>query len=513
MIGEEDYSTNLPALGRFKPGEISGVTSPDPWIGLVVTGISGEPIRFSMTESLDNIVSTAQLTLLNAYFDEGVIKPALRGEELTEEDYARFKTTSVSSVTPHIQPNAEITVTEYGYGWCTTKWRIVSGTLYEDSNGIPYCDLQLESLTQAIVDKKFKASDVGCGGESVAFVLKEYYDDALYYNNKHSVFDDYAEVITPEEEKRRAYAEDPEATRNNSDFVAENSDNIIIFSDAADLAGILFGCLPTPGSIETGSASINFSPIKKMLNNGESTWSIIQNLLETNNLMGRWKRDGSWITWKASGLPDSDDASEEIAAAGGYIPTGTYISNKGINDDANLFNPLVTTVDVAECTDGSGIKFTTSKEGVANIAHVTGYIGVYDEEGHWLVGEQSEVKITVTNPVASALLYDEEVEIYVSISPDYLFTSISQIAAYGKAELLKTILGSKGVAVESTSMPLSVEVGQTIRAASSIGSTKFTVTHLSRTTDAQQKKCVTSVTGTKIEAGGGGSSPTYIGWV
>ena len=147
-IGEEDYSSNLPALSRFKPGHVSGGAGQGELDVTLETNLAGEPIRFTLNESFDNIVSSGTLTMLNAIIgDEGEQQVGVMGEVKTEEDEAKWGTLYESAP---IEPNQLVWVTEAGggLGECTTYWRVVGVTSYLNEENIPYYEIQLESMAK-----------------------------------------------------------------------------------------------------------------------------------------------------------------------------------------------------------------------------------------------------------------------------------------------------------------------------------------------------------------------------
>ena len=78
------------------------------------------------------------------------------------------------------------------------------------------------------------------------------------------------------------------------------------------------------------------------------------------------------------------------------------------------------------------------------------------------------------------------------IGEDYL----GVLACWGMKELYKTVLSARGANVMSDGLPLVIEVGMTVSGTSSLmGGVTFFVSTLDRTTDVQQNKCSTSISG------------------
>jgi hypothetical protein len=108
-----------------------------------------------------------------------------------------------------------------------------------------------------------------------------------------------------------------------------------------------------------------------------------------------------------------------------------------------------------------------------------------------------QITIRITSNWGREVLKGQDVAMTASISEDYKLADESQIAAYGKRELYKTIQNARGATWESTRVPLKVEPGMTLVGESSLyGTISLYVTSMSRTTDAQQGTITTSITGT-----------------
>mgnify|MGYP000905318573 CR=1 FL=1 len=168
-----------------------------------------------------------------------------------------------------------------------------------------------------------------------------------------------------------------------------------------------------------------------------------------------------------------------------------------IYDEDDIANPPNGAVEEAS-KNHQGLQMTYSKAGVCSICHVEGYVGLKDEEGDWIPGIGKKENITVTSQIARNILEGEDVEMTASIDENYCLTSLIELEKFGMRELGKTIRAARGAVYNSEDIPLSVEAGCDYGV--------MTVTALNRTTDAQQNKISTGLTGYR-----GGTSSTGSG--
>jgi hypothetical protein len=106
-VDEIIEENNLPALGRFAPGSISGIGTTQLKVTLK-TNLAGEPIRFTMHESLSSIVSSATLVMLNADISElGETTKGPLATNPTEEDMARWPDMVMGA---SVEPNQKVEV-------------------------------------------------------------------------------------------------------------------------------------------------------------------------------------------------------------------------------------------------------------------------------------------------------------------------------------------------------------------------------------------------------------------
>lgn len=488
---DEDYSTNLEALGRFKPGYVSWAEGETGSLDVLLsTNLAGEPIRFTMNESLDNIVSSATLTMLNAIIENDSQEDGVMSETHTEEDEAKWGTlygdpTIGQGAT--VEPNQLVTVTESGgplLGTCTTYWRVVGVTAYIDENEVPYYDVQLEGMGQIAIDTKFDPSTVVKDSGTAMFVQKSYYDRFMFLHQLDANEDGY--VTKEEEEEYEAEEKNPIISKKLTKvryIVATPQDWIKPFIDQISAGGLDCGA---------GIEGITIVPLECKYKKGESCWQIIVDILGLAGRIPRFNRAGKLITLNT-------DTGIWSFAPNGFGENGAPIYGEG--EDGN---PLEDT-DIGNF--GSGIQLSYSKEGVCNQATVSAYLVHQDKDGYWVPNSILPSEVTVVSQAGTNILNGEIVDMVVQVDERYLLQSEEPLAKFGQKELYKTIIGAKSATYDSETVPLNVEVGMTITGSSKLGgTTTIFITALSRTTDAQQNKIRTSISGTRGGSGISGSS-------
>lgn len=488
-----EYS-NLPALGRFSPGGVSWADNSGELDVKLETNLAGEPIRFTMNESLDNIVSSATLTLLNATIgDEGEQILGVTGEAVTEEDEAKWGT--LYDRAP-VEPNQLVTVTESGggLGECTTYWRVVGVTSYLDEEDVPYYEVQLEGMGQIAVNEKFDPSKIVKETTMAWFYTREYYDS---YRNKAQVDADNDGYVTAEETETTSPTV-INTIANGTRYIVESPDEYLKpFLAQLTAAGLSCGCGAIPG--------ITTVPIESNISKGESCWQIIEDILGFNGYIARFTRDKRLITIDLAN-PDSSWS---------FMPEAKSDSGSPIYAPEDIANPPLVETDIGNF--GSGIQLSYSKEGVYSRAMVTGYVGKIDEDGLWQVDGEEPKKQSVEYPAGLNILNGEIVELAVQVDERYQLSSMDQLISFGQKELYKSVISARSATYDSETVPLVVEVGMTICGDSKLsGSTKMFITALNRTTDAQQNTIQTGLSGTRVfdaskteDSGGGNNS---MGW-
>lgn len=490
MPGDEDYSNNLPALGRFKPGYIAGAEGETGELDVTLsTNLAGEPIRFTMNESLDNIVSSATLTMLNATIGDGGIQyDGVMGEEHTEEDEAQWGTLYESAP---VEPNQLVTVTEAGggLGTCTTYWRVVGVTAYLDENDVPYYEVQLEGMGQIAIDTKFDPSLIVSDTNAAYFVLQEYYDDVAEAFQVDLDNDGYVE---PEEQTEASNA-DPiiGSIVAGSRYLVESPDQYLSpFLAQITAKGLDCGDGATDG--------ITLVPFDTTYTKGEGCWNIISDILGFAGKMARFKRDKRLVVMDVGGTEGWS-----------YMPSGQADDGTAIYDQADIDNPPLQDTDIGNF--GAGLQLSYSKEGVYSQALVSGFLGSVNEEGKWIT-QATPTLVTVTSNAGKGVLNGEIVELVVQVDERHRLAEASALENFGKKELYKTVIGAKSATYDSESVPLAVEVGMNITGSSKLGgTTSIFITALNRTTDAQQNKITTGISGTRV-ASESDSVENNMGW-
>lgn len=476
-IGDEDYSTNLEALGRFKPGHISWAEGETGELDVTLaTNIAGEPIRFTMNESLDNIVSNATLTMLNATIgDDGLQYDGVMSEEHTEEDTAQWGTLYAGAP---VEPNELVWVTEAGggLGSCTTYWRVIGVTAYLDENDVPYYEVQLEGMGQIAIDTKFDPSLVVTNADQAYFLLKDYYDSIKSTFQQDIDNDGY---ISEEEE----------------DIISDVKN--IIESKTAYLSSFL-SQISAKGLSCGAGIEVSLVPLEAVYSKGDSCWQIITDVLSLNGMMARFNR--------AKRLIVMDITSEEPEWS--FTPSGIGEDGVGIYDQADIDNPPLGSADIG--TFDRGLQLSYSKDGVFSQAVVEGYLGTKDEYDTWRVNKGQPTKLIVVSQIGMNILNGEIVELAVQVDDRYMLENEEALEKYGLRELHKTAIGARSATYDSEAVPLSVEVGMTVSGSSKLGGgTEIYITALNRTTDAQQNKITTGLSGTRV---GGAGGENTMGW-
>jgi hypothetical protein len=490
-IGEEDYSNNLEALGRFKPGAISGAEGETGELDVTLaTNLAGEPIRFTLNESLDNIVSSGTLTMLNATIgDDGIQYDGVMGEEHTEEDEAKWGELYDSAP---VEPNQLCWVTEAGggLGECTTYWRVVGVTAFLDEEEVPYYEVKLEGMGQIAIDTKFDPSKIVTDPSTAYFVAQDLYDTLLEQSQADADNDGY--LSDSEEEAATGI---PVQISNTAEgvryLIPDNSSYLKPFADQIAANGLDCG-----GGFMDG---LEFVPIECVYKKGESCWQIIETILGFSGLVARFNREKKLITSKVG---------ETTWSA---MPTGKSDGGDLIYDQEDIDNPPLGETDIGEFESGLQLGYT--KEGVYSTAFVSGYLGKTGEDDSWLPGEQQPIEIPeVVSPAGMNILNGQKVEMSIQIDERYRLENEAALENYALKELFKTAMSAKSATYDSESVPLAVEVGMVVMGSSKLGgATSMYVTALNRTTDAQQNTIQTGISGTRVPSEAD-STENNMGW-
>jgi hypothetical protein len=488
MPGDEDYSKNLPALGRFKPGYVAGAEGSTGELDVTLTtNLAGEPIRFTMNESLDNIVSSATLTMLNATIGDGGIQyDGVMGEEHTEEDEAQWGTLYNSAP---VEPNQLVTVTEAGggLGTCTTYWRVVGVTAYLDENDVPYYEVQLEGMGQVAIDTKFDPSMLVTDTKQAYFVQYKYYMDMLDAFQIDKNNDGYVSA----DEATEASESNPVVS------TITAGARYIVPEKIAWLSPFLYQL--SQNGLDCGAVSdgTDLVPLECTYKAGESCWQIISDILGLNGKMARFTRDKRMIV------------IDLLEGSWSYMPRNMTWEGNPVYDQTDLDNPPLPDTNIGNF--GRGIQLSYSKEGVYSQALVSGFLGQDNGDGAWIVDAKQPIETVVTSEAGKNILNGEVVELAVQVDERYKLESEDALKNYGQKELYKTVIGARSATYDSESVPLNVEVGMTVNGSSKLGgTTAIFITALNRTTDAQQNKISTGISGTRVLEGGGDSND--MGW-
>lgn len=439
------------ALGRFKPGTVSGV-----WNGTtgkkigLETSLTGEAIRFSLNESLTSIVSSGTLVMLNADISElGEIQQGVLGDPITEEDEAMWGEFPEGRTS--VEPNQRVWVTETrGEETCTTYWRVVSFNAYSDENGVPYCDVELESESAIIAEMKFNAKDAGSADNFIYYITDipmggpGYWTSLKYWDAYYASFAD--EYIVEEDDEDIT----SDVLASCRTIVTGSNDYLAKFVELMRDRWVEF----TPAEL-----TLTYLPCVKVYHTGDNIWDIFSEILAMNKQTARFTRAREMIVWDV----DSPDA-----------PLGD--------------------LDVGEL--GTGLSASYSKEGVITDGVVYGWIGKI-ENGYWVPDEPEKASKNVTMKAGINITNGEKVEETYEIPVDYLLERSPEVLInWGKTEMYKTILAARGASVDSEGLPLVCEVGMSVQGTSKVmGAIGFFVSTLSRNTDIQQQKISTSISG------------------
>lgn len=456
--------SNLPALGRFRVTDVGSYTDAETNVALA-TNLSGEPIRFTLNESMSSIVSSASLVILNAEIDElGEMSMGVLGEWApTEEDQALWGTIVEGA---SVEPNQMVWVTEtFGAETCTTYWRVVDFQTYVDENSIPYCEVNLESLPMIALNAKIDPSKLGSSDKSfILILLKEYWESLLYWKDVYTVY-----VDGYNGEDTDVTSESLASCRKIVTGSEEYINPIIDLLKGDEATAVNYWSFAVEGL-----PTLENLPLEKMLFESDKAWDVFIELLGMNGYTARFTRDKRLIFW-------SLDSSEP--------PLG----------------------DTSVGTLGTGLTLSYSKEGVVTHGTVKGYVGV-KKDGYWIPNGSEEKSTEVVSTSALNITNGEKVKETYEIPVDTLLVDETYRAVmrnWGMREIYKTVLAARGASVNSEGLPLAVEVGMTVTGTSSlIGQVSFFVSSLNRQTDVQQKKVNTSISGSVNMIG----SSSEIGW-
>lgn len=462
-------SNNLRPLSRFLPvelGEADGVFTKKITLK---SNLAGEPLVFTLNETLSTIVSTASLKMLNAQIgDLGQTISGVINARYTEEDTARWGTSYAGAT---VEPNqrvevweilGEYEVTDDGYEAinggevCNTHWRVKGATFYTDENEIPYCDIDLESLTQIAVDSKIDPKQMGSTEDFIQFYDSEYYWNVVNSLQAVGVADGYENLpdgLSPIFNGTRV-------------VIKYKSGYLDRFFDMLRLSGYDFGMQIkdnegnwTTVVSENFYLATSYIPAHKKYTKGESTWDIIQTLLSFNGLLCRFNRANNLIWWE----------EYKLGAPLDIVDIGTF---------------------------GVGFKYSYTKEGVYSNAVVTGNIGSIDSAGNWIPTNNSETTVHITSQTSLNILNGEIVENTISVDADYLLADKKMIENYGKCQMKMAEISAKGISYDANNLPLSLEVGMIVVGSSPlVGTVSMLVNQLSRTTDVSQAVITTNISG------------------
>jgi hypothetical protein len=458
-----------PALSRFKchavPGDGSGAR-----LVTILTNLAGRAIRFTLNETIDNIVSGGTLTMLNAIIDElGEIQKGVLGQAASEEDKAKWKT--IYEGAP-VEPNQYVyvkeiwgsfTVNEEGdiqlgedSEMCTTYWRVVNFASYVDDNDIPFCDVTLESMSKMAIESTLKPVD-----------FASTFTEAMLFRNE-----DYHESLKIHEE-----------IWNNHQFYQPAGDAEEIFGTGLRLINdpniwleLLIIQLAVDGFqyAEALPRVLERMPLEKVYKHGEETWQAIEELLSFNAKCMRFRRDKTVLIW-----------------------------------DVGAVSIIPEIIELGEL--GNGLRLQYTKENVFSNAVVKGFLGVKDENDQWKPETILPYSVNVESAGAANILNGQKVEQIFEVPADYLLENEEFLYMYGMKELYKTVLSARGVSVNGGSIPLVTEVGMIATGDSEIGgTTEFLITTVSRTTDVESQTIETSLTGNALALSAFDTTDTWV---
>jgi hypothetical protein len=362
---------------------------------------------------------------------------------------------------------------------------VVGVTAYLDENDVPFYEVQLEGMGQIAIDTKFDPSLIVTDSKQAFFVLGEYYEAMTAAFQVDLDNDGY---ITEEES-------DPENPATVNSLM--NSVRYVVDDRIAYLSPF-FAQISAKGLSCGAGAEVGLVPLEAVYRKGDSCWQIITDILAINGKFARFARDKRLVLIDISG--------EDSAWA--FTPSGLGEDGVAIYDQEDIDNPPLGDTDVGQFDQG--LQLSYSKEGVYSQALVSGYIGTKDEYDTWIVSVKQPTEVVVTSQAGMNILNGEVVEMAVQVDERYMLEEASALEKHGQRELFKTTIGARSATYDSESVPLSVEVGMTISGSSKLGGgTSIYVTALNRTTDAQQNKITTGLSGTRT---GGGSGENTQGW-
>jgi len=192
------------------------------------------------------------------------------------------------------------------------------------------------------------------------------------------------------------------------------------------------------------------------------------------------------------------------------MPTAKADDGTPIYDQEDIDNPPLQDTDIGDF--GRGLQLSYSKEGVFSQAVVSGMVGKVGEDGLWVVDGEDPKEVIVTSSAGLNILNGQVVELAVQVEERYHLQSTDELTKFGQKELYKSVIGARSATYDSESVPLAVEVGMSMTGSSKLGgATNIFITALNRTTDAQQNKITTGLSGTRITGGAGGEENT-MGW-
>jgi len=247
-------------------------------------------------------------------------------------------------------------------------------------------------------------------------------------------------------------------------------------------------------------ADIPFVPIENTFTKGEGCWQIIEDILAFGGKMARFNREKELIV--------SDIGSTSWS----NMPTSKADDNTLIYNQDDIDNPPLPETDIGDFE--TGIQLSYSKEGVYSKAIVSGFLGKKDgETEEYEVNGKNPVEVPVTSAAGMNILNGQEVELKIQVDERYKLETEEALENFGQKELFKTIMGAKSATYNSESIPLAVEVGMVINGSSKLGgATSIYITALNRTTDAQENKITTGISGTRVPSEAD-STENNLGWV
>lgn len=457
--------TNPEALGRFKPGYVIDSGEAEVKVTLA-TNLTGTPVRFSLSESLTQPVSQGTLMMLNADLSElGEMQVGVNGPTPTEEDVAQWGTFQERA---EVEPNQMVWVTEgFNDQTCTTYWRVTDCNAYTDENDVPYVEITLESLPAISLLAKVDTLKIGSSDKDwVVCIMKPYYDALLYWGEEWS--------LTVDNMQGEAVDVTSEALANCRVVFENGVDYLTPFIEL--LKGDTSVAVSNWAFTYTMPSEITYLPIDAMYFPSDLAWDIVNDILGMNGYACRFTRAKELIFWSVDSLDP---------------PLGNMSAGKL----------------------GTGLTYTFSKDGVVTDATVTCYSGK-KKDGYYLPDGAERKSTQVQSQAATNITNGEVVKETYDIPEQYLIGEdyLTVLESWGKKELYKTVLSARGANVMSDGLPLVIEVGMTVSGTSSLmGGVTFFVSTLDRTTDVQQNKCSTSISGSIKSFSE--TETTVLGWI